>query len=63
MSVLEFVEYDIMTQTAKEMISAWKQSRYQEIRKLYNGKNRRELEKRFGAQNVSNALDKTFRYQ
>ena len=52
-----------MTQTAKEMISAWKQSRYQEIRKLYNGKNRQELVDRFGAQNVSNALDKTFRYQ
>ena len=53
-----------MTQTAKEMISAWKQSRYQEIRKLYNqGVPRQELVDRFGAQNVSNALDKTLRYQ
>ena len=50
--------------TQQDKIESWKAARYQTIRKLYNqGVPRQELVDRFGAQNVSNALDKTFRYQ
>ena len=54
----------VMGQSANDLISSWKLARYQEIKKLYNGgATRKDLIKRFGAQTVSNALDKTFRYQ
>ncbi|MFA5368114.1 MAG: hypothetical protein WC333_09565 [Dehalococcoidia bacterium] len=50
--------------SAKDMIQDWKRIRQQQIKKLYNGGvDKKELVRRFGAQNVSNALDKTFRYQ
>jgi hypothetical protein len=50
--------------SAKDMIRDWKRIRQQQIKKLYKGgTTKQELVRRFGAQNVSNALDKTFRYQ
>jgi hypothetical protein len=48
---------------SKQMLSDWKQARLNQIRKLYfSGSTRSELIERFGAQNVSDALDKTKRY-
>jgi hypothetical protein len=53
-----------VTETMRELVQSWKTARYQQIKKLYSGGvTRQELVNRFGAQNVSNALDKTFRYQ
>jgi hypothetical protein len=50
--------------SAKDMVQDWKQARINQIKKLYNGGvDKKELIRRFGAQTVSNALDKTFRYQ
>ena len=51
-------------EAVQDIQRGWQQQRYAEIRKLYSGgATRQELIDRFGAQNVSNALDKTFRYQ
>ena len=49
--------------SAKDMLQDWKQNRIQQIKKLYaGGETRQELVKRFGAQIVGSALDKTQRY-
>jgi hypothetical protein len=49
--------------TQKDTMQGWKQARYMQIKKLNKqGVKRLELEKRFGAQNVSDALDKTQTY-
>lgn len=52
-----------MTETMKEITRSWKLARRVQIMKLYqSGKSRAELVKRFGAQNVSDALDSVKRY-
>ena len=57
-------EGEDVNNSMQEKIGEWKRQRYQQIKKLYSGgATRQELVNRFGAQNVSNALDKTFRYQ
>jgi hypothetical protein len=52
-----------MTDTTPELIKSWKQARIIQIKKLFSGgATRQELVSRFGAQAVSDALDKTKRY-
>jgi hypothetical protein len=47
-----------------DFYSDWKLARYQQIRNLFKkGVSKDDLEKRFGKQNVSNALGKSMVYQ